>query len=205
LRLQYLINCSSLSGLDNITGVGGLLGIYNNFTLANLCALYNVNLGNNALYIVNNTALSMDTANALKAQLIINGFTGAFDISNNNGSGLVTCDSDNDGVTDAADNCPDTCNTDQLDADSDGIGDVCDLDPRCGGNPQPACEQVCIVTPDTDGDGILDSADNCPNNCNTQQLDADGDGEGDVCQEGSKKFEKGCSDGCGSPKCEQEC
>ncbi|MCV6629512.1 MAG: thrombospondin type 3 repeat-containing protein [Flavobacteriaceae bacterium] len=36
-------------------------------------------------------------------------------------------------------------------------------------------------TTDTDGDGIFDSADNCPNTPNTDQADTDDDGIGDVC------------------------
>lgn len=35
-------------------------------------------------------------------------------------------DSDGDGVSDAADNCPLVPNADQADADGDGIGDACD-------------------------------------------------------------------------------
>jgi hypothetical protein len=35
--------------------------------------------------------------------------------------------------------------------------------------------------PDTDGDGILDSEDNCPAISNADQNDTDGDGEGDAC------------------------
>jgi hypothetical protein len=40
---------------------------------------------------------------------------------------------------------------------------------------------VIAANPDTDDDGILDSADNCPTDANEDQLDSDGDGEGDVC------------------------
>ena len=36
-------------------------------------------------------------------------------------------DNDGDGVVNADDNCPDSSNTDQADADGDGVGDVCDL------------------------------------------------------------------------------
>ena len=52
---------------------------------------------------------------------------------------------------------------------------------------------------DIDNDGIFDIADNCPDNCNTQQLDADNDGIGDVCDDTS-----GCG-GCGQPACEVSC
>lgn len=34
---------------------------------------------------------------------------------------------------------------------------------------------------DTDGDGVPDSEDNCPNTANTNQVDTDGDGIGDAC------------------------
>ena len=50
-------------------------------------------------------------------------------------------DLDDDGVEDINDNCPTEPNPQQLDIDSDGIGDVCDSD--------------------KDGDGILDTSDNC--------------------------------------------
>jgi hypothetical protein len=52
---------------------------------------------------------------------------------------------------------------------------------------------------DRDADGILDSNDNCPNNCNANQADADSDGEGDVCDN-----TPGCG-GCGGDFCETEC
>lgn len=38
------------------------------------------------------------------------------------------------------------------------------------------------VSGDRDGDGILDSADNCPDNANPDQADADHDGVGDACE-----------------------
>jgi hypothetical protein len=53
-------------------------------------------------------------------------------------------DSDSDGVPDSTDNCPDNCNSQQLDADSDGIGDVCDPDDGCDGcGNGPICEIEC--------------------------------------------------------------
>jgi hypothetical protein len=104
-------------------------------------------------------------------------------------------DSDSDGVPDETDNCPGTCNSNQLDADGDGVGDVCDYTPGCGGCGEAACEESC----DADNDGISILIDNCPNTCNIQQLDADGDTIGDVCDE-----IPGCG-GCGQPVCEQSC
>ena len=73
----------------------------------------------------------------------------------------VDIDYDQDLVHDSIDNCPLlNFNTDQLDTDGDGIGDVCDTD--------------------DDGDGVEDSEDNCPLTANLDQLDTDGDGIGDV-------------------------
>ena len=47
--------------------------------------------------------------------------------------------------------------------------------------------------PDSDGDGIPDDFDNCPNTYNQDQADSDGDGIGDVCD--CHKFDTNC-DGC---------
>jgi hypothetical protein len=66
-----------------------------------------------------------------------------------------TVDSDSDGVRDAVDNCPDTCNTQQLDADNDTIGDVCDETSGCGGCGQPACEVSCDIRFINNGDGTV--------------------------------------------------
>ena len=52
-------------------------------------------------------------------------------------------DTDNDGVGDVCDNCPNPCNSLQKDADGDGIGDVCDPTPGCGGCSGIECEQQC--------------------------------------------------------------
>ena len=46
----------------------------------------------------------------------------------------VLPDADDDGVSDAADNCPDTINPDQSDMTADGVGDVCDLLPDLSNN-----------------------------------------------------------------------
>ncbi len=74
---------------------------------------------------------------------------------------LQIVDSDGDGIVDANDNCPVNANPDQLDTDSDGIGNVCDSD--------------------DDNDGILDGPDNCDLTFNPNQADFDLDGIGDSC------------------------
>jgi hypothetical protein len=121
-------NITSLNGLNNITSVGGWLQIGWNISLTNLCALYNLNLDGAFLQIYSNTLLSMDTANSLETQLRNNGYPGTSDIRDNSGTVQVFCDNDNDTVYDDTDNCPNTVNPNQEDADSDGDGDTCDDD-----------------------------------------------------------------------------
>ena len=120
-------------------------------------------------------------------------------------------DIDMDGVSDSIDNCPMMANNSQTDTDGDGIGDVCendtdgdgiadevDCDPfdntvvtMIGGlcndmdsltiNDTVGADCVCRGDSDIDGDGIVDTSDNCPNTPNANQADFDGDGIGDVC------------------------
>lgn len=74
-------------------------------------------------------------------------------------------DFDADGVVDSVDNCQFWPNEDQTDADSDGLGDVCD------------------GLADTDSDQAEDSQDNCPFDANPDQSDGDDDGTGDACDD----------------------
>lgn len=106
----------------------------------------------------------------------------------------ITPDTDNDGIPDQLDNCPDKYNPDQSDGDADGIGDVCDncshiYNPNQSDVDADGVGNVCDNCPkvfnpdqlDTDGDLIGDACDNCPLISNTTQTDTDVDGVGDAC------------------------
>ncbi len=99
-------------------------------------------------------------------------------------------DTDNDGIGDDCDNCPEAYNPDQQDYDDDGIGDECDNCKEVSNNNQLDTDadgigDACDLTPcgeiDSDGDGIFDLCDNCPEKPNKEQIDTDGDGIGDAC------------------------
>ncbi len=50
----------------------------------------------------------------------------------------------------------------------------------------PPTTTTTTVSPDVDNDGVLNTADNCPTVYNPDQLDSDGDGFGDVCDQGNR-------------------
>jgi len=78
-------------------------------------------------------------------------------------------DDDNDEVPDADDAFPLDA-AESVDTDDDGVGDNADVFPE---DPSEAA--------DDDSDGVGDNGDNCPITANSDQLNTDGDAEGDAC------------------------
>ncbi|MBK7427322.1 MAG: thrombospondin type 3 repeat-containing protein [Saprospiraceae bacterium] len=60
-----------------------------------------------------------------------------------------------------------------------------------------SAEGAAACFPDADGDGIIDNADNCPDNYNPYQLDTDSDGLGDACDNCILNHNPGQADGDG--------
>ncbi|MBK9071112.1 MAG: thrombospondin type 3 repeat-containing protein [Myxococcales bacterium] len=116
-------------------------------------------------------------------------------------TGIVSAsDLDGDGLGNDADNCPNVFNPirpvdngAQGDFDADGEGDVCDVCPLNADTT--SCSS--INPNDSDGDGVLNAADNCPELANADQADADSDGKGDLCDACPNQANPG-SQACGS-------
>ena len=111
--------------------------------------------------------------------------------SDGNGIGDACQDSDNDSILDTVDNCDTAINMGQEDFDKDGIGDACDPnddndginddEDTCPYDTDPNCNPE--TNPDDDNDGFEDTNDNCPSMYNPDQVDSNGDGQGDVCED----------------------
>jgi hypothetical protein len=121
-------------------------------------------------------------------------------------------DSDVDGRGDACDSCPGDFDPAGTDGDGDGIGDACD---NCslGCNPVLSASGGCRnrLQRDSDDDGVGDLCDNCrfvkngpgqapaggpcsdpvDGACVGNQIDSDGDGQGDACQASVVNFDVG--------------
>ncbi len=101
-------------------------------------------------------------------------------------TGAITADDpDGDGIPTAQDACPRVFDPirpidggAQPDADQDGFGDACDFSP---------------ISPDLDGDGVINMLDVCPVNFD-DQADADADLKGDACDAcaNTANPERGC-------------
>jgi hypothetical protein len=114
-------------------------------------------------------------------------------------------DGDLDGICDEVDNCPAIANPDQADVDSNGTGDLCEVETCTDGDLDGICDEVdncpAVANPDqadadsngtgdlceveacadSDLDGVCDEVDNCPAIANPDQADADSNGTGDLC------------------------
>ncbi|MBI3248636.1 MAG: thrombospondin type 3 repeat-containing protein [Deltaproteobacteria bacterium] len=120
--------------------------------------------------------------------------------------GGISSDFDGDGIGDDCDNCLTVVNPLQEDTDSNGRGDVCELDSDLEEEKKPKKSKTKPIDPavtdsdsdgltdareillntdplkaDSDGDGRSDGADNCPQLANPTQDNSDNDAFGDVC------------------------
>ena len=101
-----------------------------------------------------------------------------------------TLDSDNDGVLDADDNCPDEPNADQLNSDGDSLGDDCDNCVSDDNEDQADADgdgdgDLCDA--DRDGDGVDNDQEDCPDDPNKTEAGDCGCGRdetGDTDQDG---------------------
>lgn len=117
-------------------------------------------------------------------------------------------DSDGDGTPDCLDGCPEDggktsagacgCGVADDDGDEDGTPDCNDA---CPDDPDKVDLGICgcgVPDTDTDLDGVADCVDNCPEIDNTTQIDRDGDGVGDVCDDDGGANENDNDGGAGN-------
>lgn len=98
---------------------------------------------------------------------------------------ITTCDTDQDadcdGIEDDEDNCPYADNPQQEDSNSDGLGDVCDVDedgiPEDGDGSGTEGDNPCTANT------LSGCDDNCPETANADQYDQDNDGQGNECDD----------------------
>ncbi|MBR9700891.1 hypothetical protein GOV11_03435 [Candidatus Woesearchaeota archaeon] len=109
-------------------------------------------------------------------------------------------DADGDGVGDVCDNCPTSKNVDQQDWDNDGFGDACD---NCARRYNPNQLDKDLdgrgwACDDADGDGVQNPDDNCELGRNSDQADTNRNSIGDVCEDpdgdGAPTYSDNCKD-----------
>jgi subtilisin-like proprotein convertase family protein len=98
------------------------------------------------------------------------------------GSNPLNPDSDGDGRKDGVDNCPAVANVDQKDTDSDGMGNLCDLDDDNDGltDAEETATGTDPLAADTDGDRLLDGDEVHAYGTDPKDPDTDGDLFGDA-------------------------
>ena len=152
-------------------------------------------------------APTTDEARAIAMQpgkrIVIAGFTGPDVALARLFGGDDGTDNDEDGISDAFDNCPTVTNADQANHDGDLLGDACDPDDDndtvvdesdgcptgdtgwvstgATDNDHDGCRDAGAEDGDDDNDAAADGSDNCALNANADQANNDGDGQGDVC------------------------
>jgi len=172
--LLYHLNPDSRTVVHFLAG-GGILSIedVDGNTPGDTDGLFNYGLGLQ-FFLSESAALRLDARHILTAD---NSNTGG-NIENfqysagltfhmgGSQAGPKVVDSDNDGVIDALDNCPDTpagalVNNKGCTADSDGDG-IANLDDQCPDTPSGVAVMRNGCPPDSDRDGVADHRDRCP-------------------------------------------
>jgi len=117
----------------------------------------------------------------------------------------LVADTDDDGIPDPEDICPEDADPNQEDGDGDGFGDACDPCPQTPVGAPPssdgcACIDGTCECPDGDADTVCDETDNCPEVPNHDQADTDADGVGDACEDAPPP-DGGITCAGGQPEC----
>ena len=173
----------------------------------NMMELYDLDLWENDLHPSNVEILKSDSSIWNQSGEFVNNTT--IDVSNvlNSGNNLLTFsqdnlfggqllvtfsynpDSDQDGISDAIDQCPETlfgCQVDEIGCSLDDDNDsVCNGVDQCPNTPVGCAVDAAGCSLDSDGDGVCNDIDQCPNTPTGCAVDADGcslddDGDG-VC------------------------